>query len=364
MLATMLLNCAVIAGANAADERVLAIRADRLLLADGRVIEGGIVVVQDGIVRAAGADVQVPSDAARIDHKGWVSAGLIALHAYSGATDELNDSTRATLPEARLAWAFDPSHPELTDLLREGITSLVLTPSRRGLAGGWSAVVKTSGGEFVSREAQLELGFSDDNLSSNRFPTSHLGAVAELDRLFEKPTGALERVARGEAPVVFEVSTRADIARAIDFARRHKLVGSLSGAPWTGEVASEVKRSGLSVICAPIGVGEELRSLRAVLALGTAEVPFGFGLDAPWTHAAELRVGVAMCVREGLPRATAWRALSAEPARIAGVEKRIGGLEEGRDADIVLWSGDPLALASGVVSVFVGGKRVFEAEQR
>ncbi len=364
MLATLLVSCAVLAGANPAEDRALAIRADKLLLADGRVMEGGIVIVQDGRIRAVGADVAVPSDAARIDHKGWVSAGLIALHAYSGATDELNDSTRAVLPEARLAWAADPNHPELTDLLREGITSLVLTPSRRGLAGGWSAVVKTSGGEIVSREAQLELGFSDDNLSFNRFPTSHLGAVAELDRLFDKPAGTIEKVARGELPVVFEVSTRADIARAIDFAQRHKLVGSLSGAPWTGELAAEVKRSGLAVICAPIGVGEELRSLRAVLALGAAEVPFGFGLDAPWKHASQLRIGAAMCVREGLPRATAWRALSAEPARIAGVEKRLGGLEEGRDADIVLWSGDPLTLTSGVVAVFVGGKHVFESEQR
>jgi imidazolonepropionase-like amidohydrolase len=364
MLANLLVGCVLASTAAPQDARALAIRADKVLLDDGRVIDGGIVVMHNGLIRAVGADADVPSDAARLEHKGWLSAGLIALHSYSGTTADLYDSTRASLPEARLGWAIDPSHPEMADLLREGITSVVLTPSRRGLVGGVGAVVKCSGGEFVSREAQLTLGFSGDSLLPNRAPTSHAGAVAELDRLFEKPSGLIEKAARGDVRVMLEVSTRADVARAIDFAQRHKLSASLSGAALIGEMADEVKRSGFSVVCKSIGVGEELRSLRAIVALAAAEVPFGFGLDAPWRNAAELRLGAALCMREGLARQAAWRALTAEAARIAGVEERIGSLAEGRDADIVLWSGDPLALGSGVVSVFVGGKRVFEAEQR
>ncbi|MFO1011928.1 MAG: amidohydrolase family protein [Planctomycetota bacterium] len=349
-----------------AAERPLAIRAEHVLLADGRTLDSGVVLVEDGKITRVGAekDVEVPSDAGRIDHKGWLSAGLIALHGYSGALGELRDTTRAALPEARVAWAFDPTNPDVADLTREGITSLVLTPLPQSLVGGASAVVKTAGRNFVAREAQISLGFSSQNLANNRFPTSYSGGVAELDRLFEKPTGTLEKCKQGEIPALFEVSTPSDVLRAIDFAKRHKLKGALAGAEWTGEVANTVKGSGLAVVTPTLRPGEDRRTLRAIVALGTADVPFGFGLDAPASHAAQLRLSAALCVREGLARDKAWRALTSESARIAGVEKRVGSLEPGLDADFVLWSGDPMELSSAVSAVYVDGKRVYSAEER
>lgn len=347
-------------------DRPLAIRAEHVLLGDGRALEPGVVLVEHGKIQRVGTekDVEVPEDAGRVDHKGWLSAGLIGLHGYSSATGELRDTTRATLPEARVAWAFDARHPELLDLLAEGVTSLVLTPSPASLSGGASAVVKCAGGKVVTREAQLALGFSAQNLSFNRFPTSHGGALAELERLFEKPTGTIEKCAQREIPALFEVQTPVDVQRAIEFARRHKLAGALSGADWTGEIAEIVKASGLSVVAPTLRVGEERRTLRAMVALGAADVPFGFGLDAPFSHPATLRLSAALCVREGLARDKAWRGLTAESARIAGIEKRVGSVAEGLDADLVLWSGDPLELSSSVVAVYVDGERAFAAEER
>ncbi|MBI5363560.1 MAG: amidohydrolase family protein [Planctomycetes bacterium] len=347
-------------------DRPLAIRAEHVLLGDGRTLEPGVVVIEGGKLQHVGAekDVDVPAGAGRIDHKGWLSAGLIGLHGYSTATGELRDTTRTTLPEARVAWAFDARHPELRDLLAEGVTSFVLTPSPSSLSGGASAFVKCAGGKIVTREAQLSLGFSDQNLSFNRFPTSHGGALAELERLFAKPTGTIEKCAQGELSALFEVETPSDVHRAIDFAKRHKLVGALSGADWTGEVAKDVKASGLSVVASTLRVGEDRRTLRAMVALGAADVPFGFGLDAPFSHPATLRLSAALCIREGLARDKAWRGLTAESARIAGVEKRVGNLAEGLDADLVLWSGDPLELSSSVVAVYVDGERAFAAEER
>ncbi|MBK7878853.1 MAG: amidohydrolase family protein [Planctomycetes bacterium] len=325
-----------------------------------------MIVVEDGKIVRVGAekDVEVPADAGRIDHKGWLSAGLIALHGYSGANGELRDTTRAALPEARVAWAFDASSPDVADLARQGITSLVLTPSPQSLAGGASAVVKTAGRSIVTREAQVCLGFSSQNLSFNRFPTSHTGGIAELDRLFEKPVGTLEKCKQGDLPALFEVSTPSDVLRAIDFAKRHKLKGALAGAGWAGEVATAVKNSGLAVVTPTLTPGEDRRTLRAIVALGAADVPFGFGLEAPASHAATLRLSAALCVREGLARDKAWRALTSEAARIAGVEKRVGSIEQGLDADFVLWSGDPTELSSAVSAVYVDGKRVYAAEER
>lgn len=342
----------------------LAIHADKALLADGRTVDDAWIVVEGTKIRSIDSGGEAPTDASRYEHHGWVSAGLIALHAYAGGTGELRDPTRTVLPEARAAWAFDPAHPEFADCVRQGITSVVLTPAPQSLVGGVSAVVKSAGGTVVAREAQLTFGFSARSLAPNRFPTSFAGGLAELERLLEKPSGALKQAKDGELPVLFEVSARPDVLRAIAFAHDHDLKGALSGADWTGELAQAVKESGMSVVLPPIAVGEDLRTLRAIRALGDAGVPFGFGLDVPQSHPANLRIAAALCVRAGLKTEQAWRALGADAARIAGVEKRIGALEKGLDADLVLWSGDPLDLASSVAAVFVDGKLVYSAEAR
>jgi imidazolonepropionase-like amidohydrolase len=71
-----------------------------------------------------------------------------------------------------------------------------------------------------------------------------------------------------------------------------------------------------------------------------------------------LRFGAVMCVREGVDAKVAWNALTSDAARIAGVADRVGTLDRGMDADIVLWTGDPLDLGSRVTAVYVDGARV------
>jgi hypothetical protein len=339
--------------------QVLAIRADRLLLADGQAVAQGVLVVENGRITAAGADVAVPEGAAVVVHKGTASAGMIAMHAAFGSAAELRDTTRTVLPEAEVVRAFDPEHPDFAELAEAGITSVVLAPLPFSLCGGRSALVKTSGGTVVEPDAQLALGFSAQSLRNDRSPTSFSGALAELDQRLEKPEGPFALAAQRKLPVLFEVATREDVLRAVGFSTRHGLHGALHGAPWAGELADTIHAADLSVICGPFAIGCERRDLLAVVALGKAGVPFGFGLDAPWNAPSGLRTSAAMCVREGLDRAAAWRALTSDAARMVGAEARIGTLAAGSDADVVLWSGDPLDLSSSVVAVYVDGKPVW-----
>ena len=135
MFASFAFVCLVLAGSAKPIDRptprvgskLFAIQADKLLLGDGRMVENGVVLVEDRVIRAVGAGVQIPDDAATITHHGVVSAGLIALHAYTGATAEDFDPTRAVL-DADLSNAFDPSSPDFESVARAGITSLVITP--------------------------------------------------------------------------------------------------------------------------------------------------------------------------------------------------------------------------------------------
>lgn len=340
-----------------------AIQAERIYLGDGNTIERGVILIEGGVIRAVGAGVDIPENASVIEHKGTASAGMIALHGYFGASSEVRDPTRAVMSDAKVAVAFRPDHPDFTDALQAGITSVVLSPTPQGLVGGIGAVVKTSSGVILNKESGLSLGFSAECLSRNRFPTSFPGAIAELERRFEKPEGSFAMAVSGKLPVLFETSSREDVRRAIGFATRYKLTGAINGAEWAGELAQEIKAARLSVICGPFEVGEQRRTIKAVLALAEAGVNIGFGLDSPWKHPAGLRLGAALCVREGLAQGAAWKALTSNAAQIAGVADRVGRLERGLDGDVVLWSGDPLDLSSSVQAVYIAGERVYGAEQ-
>jgi imidazolonepropionase-like amidohydrolase len=104
-----------------------------------------------------------------------------------------------------------------------------------------------------------------------------------------------------------------------------------------------------------LGVGTPKRTLDAVARLHKDGVAFGFGLDAPWNHADALRLSAVLCTRAGLDRQAAWRALTADAARIAGAGDRLGRIERGLEADLVLWSGDPLDLSSRAMTVVANG---------
>jgi imidazolonepropionase-like amidohydrolase len=337
---------------------VFAVRAKVLDLGDGRRVENGVLVVDGGKVRAAGAGVQIPSDVAVIDHDGYVTAGMVACHSYDGLSGENADPTRAVMPEARIIDAFDPSAADFARALAAGITTIVLTPAPTNLVSGRAAVVKTAGGRVVENDAHLMLSFSSQALSLNRYPTSSSGAVAELEARFKAPRGAFAEVTAGKRQVILDARSRNEVQRALDFAERHGLKGAVNGANRAGELLQDVRKSGLGVIVGPFGEGTSSLALDSVVALGEARVPLAFGLDAPWTHPDALRFSAALCVRAGLEPEVAWKALTSDGARIANVHKELGRLDAGLDADFVLWTGDPLDLTSAVVEVYVDGVRV------
>lgn len=354
MLPILLAIASAFAAPPAADGP-LAIRAKYVWTGNGRVLENATVVVAGGRIQSVGTDVDVPDGAELVDHDGYLTAGMIALHGATGAVGETRDSTRPILAEARVGLALDGRSAEFELLRGAGITSLLVTPDSSGVSGGTSALVKTLDGVVLRDPAHLSLVFSTDGLASNREPTSKSGAIALMTALFAEPRGVVADARSGKLPCLFEVREREDVGRAIAFARQHELKGALHGAPLSGEMAPAIRESRLSVVVPALGIGSPKRSLDAVVRLQKEGVVFGFGLDAPWNHADAMRFSAALCVRAGLDRQAAWQGLTVNAARIAGADDRTGRIERGLDADLCLWSGDPLDLASRPTLVVVGG---------
>lgn len=332
-----------------------AIRGSHVVVGSGQVVADGVVWIENGKVKAAGADVQLPEGLPVVEHDGFVTPGLIGFGAAEGLTGEQFDSTRSLMPEAEVALGVDLSHRDFEALCRAGITSVVLTPSSQALAGGTTAVAKTAGNRLVSRDAHLALSFESAALDRERFPTSYGAAVNELDRRVEAGEGRFAEAAAGRLPVLMMVAARHQVLRAAGFAQRHGLRGAVMGGALTGEVADVLASAKLAAIVGPLSVGQSRRSLDAVLELHAAGVPLAFALGTPWRHPDGLRLDAAMCVRQGLPGDAVWGMLTSGAAAIAGVDSAVGSLAPGRDADLVLWSGNPLELGSQVEAVYVDG---------
>lgn len=361
MLSTLVL--ATLASAGSAEHLPYALRAPRIHVGDGTVLENALVLVEGGEIAAVGSGVAAGADVPVIELEGHLSPGLVALRDHSGAGDGAADPTRAVMADVDLAHAFDPDHSEMRRLVEAGVTTVVLAPlSGRNLVGGRAAVVKP-GARVLRPGAALHVDLSASGTRPNRYPTSFAGALEELHRRFAEPEGAFAEAAAGDLPVMLEADTRADLRRALAFAGRYGLTGYVVGADRAGELAAAVKASGLGVALGPFSVGEDARHLESAAQLAEVDVPLGFALDGP-SHAPELlRWSAAASVRAGLDRDAALVALTSGGAALAGVGDEVGAVRAGLDADLVLWSGDPVDPKSRVLAVYVDGERVYEAPE-
>ncbi len=354
LLAAAALAPASAPAAHSADTFTL--KAAHLRLYGNKVVDGGVVKVEKGKVTYAG-DAKGAGELGPdvIVHEGWASAGLVVARTWSGLGGEGLEPKRPFTAEARAADVVALGHADFARARAEGITTMVVALSPANVASGITTVVKTDGATTLARDGHLQLGLSSQALRANRFPTSYAAALELIETELAKPTGVWERVTEGKLPVYLDALSRDEIQRAVALASEHKLTGALLRAPLAGELAGEIKKSGLAVVVGPFRPGEEARVLESVVALGRERVPVAFGLESPASPEALLRISAAMCVRAGLDPAQAWEGLTTTAAAVAGVGARVGKLAAGCDADIVLWSGDPLQLTSKVESVFIGG---------
>lgn len=358
-------------------------------------IENGAVVVVDGRIRSVGTAREPDPRRAIVQYDGVLTAGMVVCQGEAGAGGELRGDARTMMPEAHAWYAFAPEHSDFRRALEAGITSMALTPNGNSLVSGLSSVVKTAGGHVLSKEATLAMALSSEAIGRStgqvffsfgsaevplasldggpeyttrtgrgtRTPTSYSGAVAVLEEAFAADEGPLARARRGELPVTIEAFDRHEVMRALGLATKLGLRGAIRGAPLASDptLVEALRASGMGVVVGPYTADQTRSSLESIAALAKAGVPVGFALEAPARSPEELRLFAARALWAGAPHDTLWRALTVDAARLAGVGDRVGAIEVDRDADLVLWSGDPLDLSSRIEAVWIDGKPAWKA---
>jgi imidazolonepropionase-like amidohydrolase len=362
-------------------------------------IPHGVVVFDRGRIIAVGADVQVPTGARVIDGRGrTVTPGFIASETGLGLT-EINsvrqtDDTRSN--SADLSAAFDvarglnPASAAIPVARLGGVAHAVAIPryddrnaDRERPFAGQAALISLDGGvdhilpriamtldlgesgaarmggargaEFDLLEAQLDEVklYADNRAAYDR------GALRELS-LSAADLEALIPVVRGQQLVLVSVSRASDIRQALTFAKARGLKIALTGAEEAWMAADEIAAAGVPVILNPttnLPLSYETlgATLRNAALLHKAGVRIAFtGNDA--THRVrELRYNAGIAVAHGLPYEAALAAITLNPARILGLDARLGSLDVGKRADVVVWSGDPLEPLSQAEVMFIGG---------
>ena len=359
-----------------------------------QTIEQGGIIINNGRISAVGANVVAPSGAKVIDAGGQpVTPGFIAAYSSLGLEEislngEGNDSSAdGDFPLSAALDAEDALNPDSSVIAINrvgGITRAYVTHQAGGkLFGGCGAVIDLSGAvDPVTSSCVAQnvvMGYS----GARRAGDSRAGAMALLrlyleeaalyrqnpaDYRFLRPASdlnmtdldALSNYLGGEKPLLVHVQGAADIRRIIDLGEEYNLDLILYGASEAWRVANELAAADIPVIINPMsnlpGSFERMgATLENAARLERAGVTVAYA-DGD-THNLRLLPQLAgNAVANGASFEAALAALTVHPAEILGLGDRLGTLQAGKVADVVVWDGDPLELSSGPVAVLINGR--------
>lgn len=418
-LAVSLAALAAAIAAPATAETVAVTNARILTAGPAGEIARGTVVLRDGKIAAVGAGAQVPAGARVIDAQGGVvTPGFIAPNALLGAVEvrSLGDDLAVNNPEIGASfdvqYALNPASTLIPVARLAGVTRAIVVPLSAGGGGGGfhdddGEEVMTAGDGGGSKSSALFAGqaaaihlaegpeilmkpkvgmvvpFGDGGAnvaggargaeivalkSAFRDVRDYMKNRAAYDRagvrdlaLSKSDLEALIPVIEGRMPVIALVHKASDIRAVLKFAREEKIKLILSGVEEGWMVAADIAAAGVPVILDPLSdrpesfqvLGSTLENAARLNAAGVMVALEGTG----GAHRVrELRYNAGNAVAYGMPYQAALAAVTINTARIFGVADRVGSLEPGKDADLVIWTGDPFEPLSQPKAVFIAGK--------
>ena len=377
---------------------------------DGDPVDGGTVLIRDGKIEAVGrdGDVDVPAGITVVDAAGsWVLPGFVEAHGHLGVHEEAegwagqdtNEMTDPVGARLRALDAINPADLAFADALSGGVTTAVIKPGSGNPIGGQTVAVKCWGrtvDEMLVREpvsVKSALGENPKRVYGDKkqLPSTRQGVAAVIRDALTKAQDyrarkahaadegkpfdrdntleVLVRVLDGELPWCQHTHRADDIATAIRLADEfgYKLV--LNHGTEGHLLADLLAERDIPVIIGPLFTSRskvELRqrSLRNPGILARAGVRLAITTDHPVVPIHFLVHQATLAVKEGLDSDTALRSITTNPARILGLDDRVGSLRPGLDGDVVIWSGDPLDVMSRASRVFVNGREVYRFDER
>jgi imidazolonepropionase-like amidohydrolase len=402
----------------AAQQTPVALVGARIVPVSGKPIERGTILIEGGKIKAIGANVEIPANAQRIDLKGKVIIpGLVDAH--SSLFMDAAELNAAGAADRDVADALDLFDKDAEKVIAQGVTTLYISPGNRGNVNGIGAVVQLNGslapcGRLLKPRAALKLtlGVSTNNRSSSLERLASYEALRSAFRSAEQYAKSFERYERdlaayerkqkqsttqppnnpatqppakptkprrvpgqeifvaalkGEIPVRIEAHRVDDIMNALRLADEFKLKVILERATEGAQIVNEIAQRNVPVVWGPTLPTGTLRletlnhSPDGAAKLAKAGVRVALTTDGESGLSSRfLLENAAAAVGFGMNPDDALRAITLTAAEILGVADRVGSLEAGKDANLVVLSASPWDATTKVEQVWVEGRLTYE----
>jgi imidazolonepropionase-like amidohydrolase len=385
-----------------------------LLTAAGPVIHGGSILLQDGKIAAIGMDVAAPPGAVVIDaHGKYVTPGIIDVHSHigdyaaPGNTFSNSDGNEATNPNTANVWAEHsvwPQDPQFPRILAGGVTTIQVLPGSANLIGGRSAILKivpsrtVQGMKFPGAHYGLKMacGENPKRVYAARGPSTRMGNMAgyraawiaaeryrrqwdnwNANHQGEPPARdlTLETLAealRGNINVHMHCYRADEMAQVIDMSKEFGYhVAAFHHAVEAYKIADLLAKNDVAAVMWADWGGFKMEALDAIRAnIGLVDAAGARAMihsDDP-VGAQHLNQEVAKAMfaaqRIGLhvDEAKAVRWMTINPAHALGLDAKVGSLEVGKNADVVLWNGDPFSVYTRAEKTWIDGALLFDRD--
>lgn len=360
-------------------------------------IHGDLLIDQGKILQISN-HIQPTERMQIIDASGLrVYPGFIDAHSHIGISeekktgqgDECNEGTNPVTPCMRAIDAVNPMDSAFHNALAAGVTGVMVGPGSSNPIGGQFAFIKTHGrcidDMIVMAPSAIKLAFGENPMScygpNGNMPSTRMG-IASLIR--EELTLAQQYFNSGSTgrfgmecyrelferriPLKGHVHRADDIFTAMRIAREFHLDLTLDHCTEGHLIAEEIAQSGFCAIVGPSLASRSkdevsLSDFKTPGILQKAGVTVALTTDHPVSRIQHLPLCAGLAAKEGMGAWGALRAITIDAARICRVEHRLGSLKPGKDADIVLYRGDPLEIATSVCMTMINGEIVWRSEQ-
>jgi imidazolonepropionase-like amidohydrolase len=363
-----------------------------------------MVVSSGKVIALGGSNLEIPEGAKVVDCAGkTITPGLIDASFQSGAsTSDLNEQSEEITPHLRILDNIDPNNKAFRRARQDGVTAVHVMPGTLNVIGGLGCVLKTSGDDpnsmVIKQDASMRIVLGTGPSLGNRAirggrvnsiyyrrPTTRMGVIWAVRRAFydaqeamQKTLGdpnapppspgieVLKQVLQGKLTAITTARSEQDLRTALRIAKEFGYETLIDEAQDAYMVADELSDSKATVMLgAPSAesISGNASSDGAAPRSGTVAVLAAKGIKFVITtgtnrSALPLIREAMFANRNGLGPQQALDAITIEPAKLLGLDDRIGSLAPGKDADFVIWSQDPLDPAAVAESVHINGKSV------
>ncbi len=374
----------------------------KIFTMEGKNIECGYVRTKGKLIEEVGEMASFKKqghDEEILDvHGAWVLPGLIEAHAHIGITeekwgiigDDCNEGTMPVTSSLRAIDAVNPMDPAFHDAIKAGITSVMTGPGSANVVGGQFVFMKTQGrcvdAMVVKHPAAMKVAFGENPKTAygdkDEYPSTRMATAALLRQTLyqavqykkDKDNGKLEKedfemepwlpVLEKQIPMKAHAHRADDILTAIRIAKEFNVDITIDHGTESHLIADQIKQSGFPVIVGPDLTSRskiEVKNMnfKTNKILNEADVLFAITTDHPVSLIQYLPLCAGLAVKNGLPVEAGLKAITVHPARICRVDDRVGSLKKGKDADIAIFSGNPMEIFTKTLYTIIDGEIIY-----